>query len=112
MPASVMPSNRWAVLFFFVYLGVQIAVPVYRLVQPRPTRFGWQMFSTSSVPARVWIVSSDAVREISPAAHIGNFRSDLEYERYALPFLCRVRPDATAVRYVMPVDNVVREYRC
>jgi hypothetical protein len=112
MPTSVMPSSRWAVVFFFLYLAVQIALPVYRLFQPRPTRFGWQMFSASSVPSRVWLVSSDSVREISPAAYIGNFRSDLEYERYALPFLCRARPEATAIRYVMPIDNLVREYRC
>lgn len=112
MPGSVIPSRHWPVVFFFLYLTVQIGVPVYRLVQPKPTRFGWQMFSASSVPSRVWLVSSNDEREISPAAYIGNFRSDLEYERYALPFLCRVRPEATTIRYVMPIDNVVREYRC
>lgn len=104
--------TRWPVVFFFLYLAVQIAVPVYRLFQPRPSRFSWQMFSAAAVPQRVWLVSADGEREISAAAYIGNFRSDLEYERYALPHLCRVRPEATAIRYLMPLDDKVREYRC
>jgi hypothetical protein len=111
MPSSV-PSSRWPVVFFFLYLAVQIAVPVYRLFQPRPTRFSWQMFSAASVPSRVWIVSGDSVQEISRGAYIGNFRTDLEYERYALPYLCRARPEATAVRYTMAFDDSIREYRC
>jgi hypothetical protein len=70
------------------------------------------MFSAAIVPRRVWLVAADGVHEISVAAYIGNFRADLEYERYALPHLCRVRPEATAVRYLMPLDDAVREYRC
>lgn len=112
MPTSINRVRRWPVVVFFAYLAIQIAVPVYGLFQRTPTRFGWQMFSAASVPARVWIVSADGEREISPAAYIGNFRSDLNYERYAPPHLCRVRPEAKAIRYLMPVDNTVREYRC
>ena len=112
MRDSIITPSRWAAIFFFVYLAVQIAVPVYRLFQPKPSRFSWQMFSAAVVPARVWIVSANGEQEISPATYIGNFRSDLEYERYALPHLCRVRPEATAIRYLMPLDDAVREYRC
>ena len=112
MNDSVTRARRWPMLFFFVYLAVQIALPVYHLFRPRPTRFGWQMFSAASVPAHVWIVSGDHLEEISPAAYIGYFRADLEWERYALPHLCRVRSEATAVRYVMPLESAVREYRC
>ena len=112
MPDSVTRASRWPIVFFFLYLAVQIALPVYHLLQLRPTRFGWQMFSAASVPSRVWIVSIDGVEEISPAAYIGNFRADLEWERYALPHLCRVRSTATAIRYLMPLDSALREYRC
>ena len=112
MPYSATRARRWPIVFFFAYLAVQIALPVYRLFQPRPTRFGWQMFSAASVPSRVWIVSGDHLEEISPQAHIGYFRADLEWERYALPHLCRVRSQATAIRYTMPLDSAVREYRC
>jgi hypothetical protein len=112
MPDSVIPARRWPIVFFFLYLTVQIGVPVYRLFQPRPTRFGWQMFSAASVPSHVWIVSADRVEEISSASYIGNFRADLEWERYALPHLCSVRSEATVIRYLMPVDNAIREHRC
>jgi hypothetical protein len=112
MPGSKIVAIRWSVLFFVLYLSVQIAVPVYRLVQPKPTRFGWQVFSAASVPSHVWIVSRDGLQQISPASYVGNFRADLEWERYALPHLCRVRVEATAVRYVMPFDTAIREHRC
>ena len=112
MPGSVTLASRLPIVFFFLYLAVQIALPVYRLLQPRPTRFGWQMYSAASVPSRVWIMSGDRLQEISPGSYIGNFRADLEWERYALPHLCRVRSQATAIRYFMPLDSAVREYRC
>lgn len=112
MPDSVTRASRWPIAFFFIYLAVQIALPVYHLFRPRPTRFGWQMFSAASVPSHVWIVSGDQLEEISAQAYIGYFRADLEWERYALPHLCRVSPQATAIRYSMPLDNTVREYRC
>ena len=112
MPDSVRRASRWPIVFFFAYLAVQIALPVYHLFRPRPTRFGWQMFSAASVPSHVWIVSGDQLEEISAQAYIGYFRADLEWERYALPHLCRVRSPATAIRYVMPLERVVREYRC
>lgn len=103
---------RWRAVIFCVYLAVQIGVPIYRLFQPKPTRFSWQMFSAASVPKRVWVVTADGIEEISPAAYIGNFRADLEYERYAPPHICRVRPQTKAVRYLMPLDDNIREYRC
>ncbi|HEU4765973.1 MAG TPA: hypothetical protein VFS77_01325, partial [Pyrinomonadaceae bacterium] len=96
----------------FLYLAVQLAVPVYGLFRKTPFRFGWQMFSSSSVPDRLWVETATATREISIAAYIGNFRSDLEYERYAPPQLCRAVPDAKVIRYLMPHEDSAREYRC
>jgi hypothetical protein len=112
MHKSKIPAIRWPVVFFFLYLGIQIALPVYRLFQPKPTRFGWQMFTAASVPSHVWIVSGDQLEKISAQTYIGYFRADLEWERYALPHLCRVRSQATAIRYSMPLDSAVQEYRC
>ena len=112
MHGAMTPTRRWFAVVFVLYLAIQIAFPVYRLFQPRPTRFGWQMFSAASVPSRVWLVEGDQLHEISPASYIGNARADLEWERYALPHLCHVRSDSTAIKYLMPLDPVVREYRC
>lgn len=101
----------WSLAFFVAYLAVQIAVPTYRLFQPRPTRFGWQMFSASSLPTRVWLISGDGTREISPVAYIGNVRSDLDYERYALPQIC-TQSGAQSIRYLMPFETSSREFKC
>ena len=111
MRNSIDKTRRWPAIVFFVYLAVQILAPVYGLFRP-PFQFGWQMFSSSSVPDRVWVVTSQDQGEISIAAYIGNFRSDLEYERYAPPQLCRAIPDARVIRYLMPHEDTAREYRC
>src|SRR6476661_6416694 len=97
-----------SMVFFVTYLALQIAVPTYRLFQPRPTRFGWQMFSASSLPTQVWLVSSSGSREISPLSYIGNLRSDLDYERYALPQICK-QSGAQSIRYSMPFETSPRE---
>jgi len=101
----------WSLIFFATYLALQIAVPTYRLFQPRPTRFGWQMFSASSLPTRVWLVSAVDTREVSPASYIGNVRSDLDYERYALPQICK-QSGAQSIRYSMPFETTPREFKC
>ena len=98
-------------VFFSIYLALQIAVPTYRLFQPRPTRFGWQMFSASSVPPRGSLVYPTGNKEISPVAYIGNVRSDLDYERYALPQICK-QSGAQSIRYSMPFETTPREFKC
>ena len=98
-------------VFFITYLALQIAVPTYRLFQPRPTRFGWQMFSASSLPTRVWLITPSGTEEISPFSHIGNVRSDLDYERYALPQLCS-QAGVQSIRYLMPFETTPRDFKC
>jgi hypothetical protein len=36
--------QKLVALFFAAFLLVQLAVPAYMLTQPRPARFGWQMY--------------------------------------------------------------------
>ncbi len=40
-----MPPDRRVIAFIAVWLAVQLAVPAYGLLQPRPARFGWQMYT-------------------------------------------------------------------
>lgn len=108
-PMRVRPY--WSLIFFAIYLAIQIAVPTYRLFQPRPTRFGWQMFSASSLPTRVWLISAIGTREISPVSYIGNVRSDLDYERYALPQIC-TQSGTQSIRYLMPFETSPHEFKC
>lgn len=103
--------RNWSALFFISYLTLQVALPTYRLFQPRPSRFGWQMFSASALPSRVWLVTNNDAREVSPAKFIGNYRADLEWERYAPLHLCRQSP-IQSVRYLMPAETAPREFKC
>src|ERR1051326_2584874 len=100
-----------SIIFFATYLAVQITIPTYRLFQPRPTRFGWQMFSASSLPIRVWLIFPARDQEISPVAYVGNVRSDLDYERYALPQICK-QSGAQSIRYLMPFQTTPLEFKC
>ncbi|HKY20089.1 MAG TPA: hypothetical protein VJM31_02620 [Vicinamibacterales bacterium] len=87
--------------FIFLYLLIQIAVPTILLFFPdRPTRFGWQMFSGSRLPffSRLFTdgrrvpVSLQEVQLV-----VGVVRSELDYERYVPPILCKREPFAGAI---------------
>ena len=106
-------SKRAAACFFVVYLIVQVGLPVYRLWAPRPARFGWQMFSASAFPVRVWLLRRDGSEEpLAPDAYVGNARGDLDYERFVLPHICKMRPDAVSVRFQLPGPSAAKDYPC
>ena len=85
--------------FFAAYLALQIAVPIAKLWEPRPARFGWHMFSGVAPPPRFEVVLADgSTREAAPADHYGNPRADLRYEDHLPAHLCRTVPGARAVR--------------
>ena len=104
-------SRRAAACFFVLYLIVQVSVPIYRLWAPRPARFGWQMFSSSVYPVRVWLLRRDGSEEpIEPTAYVGNPRADLDYERFVPPHICKMRPDVASVRFPLPAQAPAKEY--
>jgi hypothetical protein len=47
---------RWIVILAIV---LQLAVPVAALFGPRPSPFGWQMFTAMAPLARVWTEAGD-----------------------------------------------------
>lgn len=53
------PLLRWLVVAFLV---VQLGVPLVVLTAPRPSRFGWQMFTTHAPLPAVWIEEVDGTR--------------------------------------------------
>jgi len=106
-------SRRAAACFFVVYLIVQVSLPVYRLWAPRPARFGWQMFSSSVYPVRVWLLRRDGSEEpLDPAAYVGNPRADLDYEKFVPPHICKLRPEVASVRFQLPAPAPLKEYPC
>lgn len=49
---------RWLIVGF---LALQLALPVLALAGPRPTGFGWQMFTAYAPPPSVSVELADAV---------------------------------------------------
>src|SRR3712207_2620917 len=90
---------RLVAVFFVAYVALQVLIPTLALTIPTPTRFGWQMYSRPWFPASYIVVRADGVVEqVDPAAHLAYFRPEVELERFLPPHLCRVVPEATAVR--------------
>lgn len=83
------------------FLLVQLVVPLYQLTQPRPARFGWQMYSAISLDLMVEPFHiEDAAGELHPVAfatHLARARPEIDYRTLLPPYLCHVRADAVAV---------------
>jgi hypothetical protein len=99
-PASRAPSARQKLvaLFFAAFLLVQLAVPAYMLTQPRPARFGWQMYSGVRI-AGVYLVEDATGRldTVRVADYVARSRIEVDH-RGALPaFLCQAVEGAAAV---------------
>ena len=42
----------WVVAaFILLWLAVQVGVPLWQLTNPRPSRFGWQMYAKVKIPS-------------------------------------------------------------
>jgi hypothetical protein len=87
--------------FFASFILVQVAVPLFQLTQPRPARFGWQMYSTIRADALGESYHiEDAGGELTPvelSAHVAVARTEIDYRTVLPPYLCEVTPGAVAV---------------
>jgi hypothetical protein len=92
--------NRIAMGLALLFLTVQVGVATVLLSQPRPARFGWQMYSGIREALAYGVVRSDgSVEWVQRADYFGNFRIDLDdIVEPAAAMICARRPDATAVR--------------
>ncbi|MFQ5890179.1 MAG: hypothetical protein ACE5JR_09015 [Gemmatimonadota bacterium] len=100
--------------FFVVYLGFQLAFPVYRLAAGGFQRFGWQMFARANLPPTYVLMRSDGTQDTVPlGTHIGNWRGDLDYSGDLISEqLCRLYPEAEEIVIRTRDDLPDRGYRC
>jgi hypothetical protein len=85
----------WAIAF----LVAQVVVPCWQLTQPRPARFGWQMYAAGASASAFAAVHGDgSLRPIALADYIVRRRDDLDLRRFLPPAIC-ARTGAVAVRY-------------
>ena len=95
----LLPRKRTAACFFVAFLTIQIAVPVYKLFGPRPSRFGWQMYAGAKAPTTVSMIREDgSEKTVEISFFLGNYRSDLDLIDALPPFLCARDPRIKKVR--------------
>lgn len=106
------PREIAAAVFFIAFLGVQIALPIYKLFVPRPAQFGWQMFSDRHRPARLSLVlRSGETRPLDPSVYLETTRGDLRFEWELARHLCRTHSQLAAVR-LEPERGAARVLPC
>lgn len=92
---------RWLIVAF---LAVQIALPILALAGPRPTGFGWQMFTAFAPPPAVSIELGDgSVLPIELAELLAHPRPEADLDTPIVTALCE-REDVVAV-IVIAIDG-------
>ncbi len=87
------------------FLAVQVVVPALGLLGERPTRFGWQMFSSVRSDADFVIVDrSGQERAAEITDYLGKPRGEIDLAAVLPAYICDEEPDAHAVR-IVPRDG-------
>lgn len=104
----------WARVFFFGWILVQIAVPLWRSGwEDHPTRFGWEMFSSVRFPPRMEVERSDGTTEVQPINHfVGAPRIDVDFQDADLTAVCGRLPDARRLTLTVPGGQTVLLWDC
>ena len=60
------------------FVAIALAVPAFALTQPRPARFGWQMYSVAYPAPRAWLQAADgSTEEYDLADRLAVLRADV-----------------------------------
>ena len=85
------PSALQAALFIAAWLAVQLLVPALALVGPRPSPFGWQMYSSLPQVPDAWTVDADGtVSAVDVQAFFTVPRAEIDYVAALRAGLCEV----------------------
>lgn len=102
-----------ATAFFVLFLLIQTAVPLVQLWEPRPARFGWQMFSAGPQRPRFSLVMRDGTtRPADLRLYVAHSRGEVDLEKALPQHLCRVVPDVASVQITTPDSKPMRVYKC
>jgi hypothetical protein len=106
--------ERWAAAFFVLYLAVQLAVPIWKLMQPeRPGRFGWQMFAGTEVRVRFVAIGEDGSEQnLDPIPFQVARRLDLRLDEAFPRFVCRQQQGSVRAVRVVRAESPAREILC
>lgn len=111
MAAQFSPRVRLIGLMALAFLAFQVAIPSVALLGPRPSRFGWHMYSALPPVPQAWIVHEDGTEEAVEVTSLFVVpRAELDYAAALRDRLCavsgaveiRVQPDAGAATETIP----------
>lgn len=95
-------------LLIVAFLALQLVLPVLALAGPRPTRFGWQMFTAYAPPPTVSVESDDgSVEAVELGELLAHPRPEADLDTAIVTALCDrgdvvsvILADGTAARRV------------
>jgi hypothetical protein len=107
-------AKSYAILAIVVgFIALQTAVPIVKLFEPRPSRFGWQMYSGERPQPSFAVLLSDGRREsvdISP--FIGQGRSEIELVPAIPDHLCSTIAGAVSVDVIDATGTLKDNLAC
>lgn len=77
--ASPKQERRWLFVMVAIALAVQVAVASAAFLGPRPSRYGWQMYTAVPYIPRVWGISGEDEREVAIDQLLVNARAEIDY---------------------------------
>jgi hypothetical protein len=91
-------APRWRRLALTLLLLTQFALPAALLLAPRPARWGWQMYSTTSPAVALTLLGADgAATPLDTGDYLGWNRGEIDAATALPPFVCAQHPGARAV---------------
>lgn len=106
-------ADRRAAAAFLLIAAAQVGLPLASLWQPRPARWGWQMYSAAVHFPRIAVVRRDGSEvEIRLDDHVVRARTDVALRSLLPPHLCRTLTAAAAVRFVAYPDTAAVTVPC
>lgn len=108
MTAAWTPRQVLTTVLVAGFIVAAILVPASALNQPRPARFGWQMYSVAQPAPRAWLQSADgSVREFDLADRLAVLRADIPDPTSLGKRLC-AQESAKAVLVELHTTDLVR----
>ena len=100
-------TGRAVLAVVVLFVAVQLILPAIMLFTPRPSPFGWQMYSAArSLPEVVAVDEDGSERRVDVLAHVAGPRAEIDYAGRFADQACRI-VDAARIRITDAGGRVV-----
>ncbi len=106
-PAHWTRPRALTAMLVAAFILLAIMVPALALGQPRPARFGWQMYSVAQPAPMAWLQAADgSVRAYDLAEHLAVLRGDIPDSQALGHALCEMEPARAVLVQLRPTQLV------